>query len=261
MGKALTLAVAGLVAAILNRIAGDEIKAWLPWFTNRLLWIAVEHLPEDQRERFSEEWASHVGDVPGDVGKLVTAVGCVWAAQQIRCTQTYGMPILQRVSKRFVDFSVAAAVLFLLAPMFLLSAALIKLERGIAANVLDRLLIPGADGKSFVQYRFNIGTIRKQVPMPNGPAYRTIEVSRLGSFFAWSGWNELPLLINVLRGDMALVGPVVFRGDVLIVLQVARSTATKNSTARFPNGSVWRISLGHIFRAIKFGISDRDHWK
>jgi hypothetical protein len=130
MGKALILAVGGLITAIFSRLAGDEVKSWIPWFTKRLLQIAIECLPEAQRERFSEEWASHISDVPGEIGKLVTATGCVWAALETASILTYDTPILERVSKRIVDFSAATVALLFTAPLFSLLALLIRLECG-----------------------------------------------------------------------------------------------------------------------------------
>jgi hypothetical protein len=57
------------------------LKAQIAWFTSRLLDLAVQRLPEDQRARFAEEWASHLNDISGDIGKVVFARGCVSAAQ------------------------------------------------------------------------------------------------------------------------------------------------------------------------------------
>lgn len=75
MAKALLLGFGGMITAILTRFFGDELKAWMPWFSKRLLRIALERLPECQRERFSEEWASHISEVPGELGKVAVALG------------------------------------------------------------------------------------------------------------------------------------------------------------------------------------------
>jgi hypothetical protein len=83
MAQALVLALGGILAAILNRLSGGAFDAWIPRFTGWLLDLATNRLPEDQRERFAEEWASHVNEVSGDVGKIAFAWGCVSAAQEI----------------------------------------------------------------------------------------------------------------------------------------------------------------------------------
>lgn len=224
MGKALILAAVGLIVAILNRIVGDEIIAWLPWFTKRLLRLAIEHLPEDQRARFSEEWSSYIDDVPGGVGKLVNAVGCVWAAQQITCTMMYGVPVFQRILKRFVDFSAAAVLLVICAPTLLLIAALLKLHRGINESVLSRTPIIEANGKSWVKYQFSVATVQRySVRHENISAFT--QITRFGKFLVSSGLSELPMLLNVLRGDMDFQAAVTRRWTLLIV-GPARPTAS-----------------------------------
>jgi hypothetical protein len=83
MAQALILALAGILTAVLNRLSGGALDVWIPWFTQRLLDLAIKRLPEDQRERFAEEWASHINDMPGDVGKIAFASGCVSAAHEM----------------------------------------------------------------------------------------------------------------------------------------------------------------------------------
>lgn len=83
MGKALALGVGGILAALLNKLFAGRLKAWMSWFTNALLDSALERLPEGQRERFAEEWPSHLNDLSGDFGKVVFALGCVFAAREM----------------------------------------------------------------------------------------------------------------------------------------------------------------------------------
>ena len=83
MAQALILALGGMLTAVLNRLSGDALHAWIPWFTQRLLDLATKRLPEDQQERFAEEWAGHSNDVSGDIGKIAFAWGCVSAAQEM----------------------------------------------------------------------------------------------------------------------------------------------------------------------------------
>jgi hypothetical protein len=73
----------GILAAFVSRQMADEFKAWTPWWLKHLLMIAVSRLPEDERERFSEEWQSHVTQVPGEIGKIMVALGCIIAACKI----------------------------------------------------------------------------------------------------------------------------------------------------------------------------------
>ena len=61
MAQALILALGGILTAVLNRLSGGALHASIAWFTRRLLDLATKRLPENQRERFAEEWATCCG--------------------------------------------------------------------------------------------------------------------------------------------------------------------------------------------------------
>ncbi|HEY8009223.1 MAG TPA: hypothetical protein VIE66_21140 [Methylocella sp.] len=77
------LAVFGVLAAAISRQLADEFKAWTPQLIRHLIKSAVRQLPENQRERYTEEWQSHVDSVPGEVGKLIVAFGFLQASWKI----------------------------------------------------------------------------------------------------------------------------------------------------------------------------------
>jgi hypothetical protein len=79
----LGLFVASVLTAVLAGLAADEFGAWTPSMIRNLIKFAVRRLPENQRERFHEEWQSHVNDVPGRVGKLLVAAGFSIAAYDL----------------------------------------------------------------------------------------------------------------------------------------------------------------------------------
>jgi uncharacterized protein involved in exopolysaccharide biosynthesis len=70
------------------------LNIWMRRLTKRLLRIAIERLPEAQRERFSEEWASHINEVTGEISKIAVALGCISAAQQIASLSKSAEPVL-----------------------------------------------------------------------------------------------------------------------------------------------------------------------
>ena len=72
-----------IVIAALGRLLADEISAWEPLLTRRLIRLAARQLPRDLRERYREEWSSHVQDVPGEAGKVLIAAQFVLAAIRI----------------------------------------------------------------------------------------------------------------------------------------------------------------------------------
>jgi hypothetical protein len=78
------LFVVTVLTAALARLIVEEVSAWSPAFIRSLIKLAVRRLPENRRERFGEEWQSHINDVPGQVGKLLVAVGFFIAAYDIR---------------------------------------------------------------------------------------------------------------------------------------------------------------------------------
>jgi hypothetical protein len=68
------------LAALFGKLCADEIKAWLPWITEKVTRAAITKLPANKRERYSEEWASYLNEVPGELTKIWVACGFFWAA-------------------------------------------------------------------------------------------------------------------------------------------------------------------------------------
>jgi len=77
-----------LTGSTVSTVAADEVKAWSPWLAARLTKFAVKQLPKSDRERYAEEWDSHVADTPGSVGKICVAFGFLFAAHKIRRENT-----------------------------------------------------------------------------------------------------------------------------------------------------------------------------
>ncbi|MGI8570363.1 MAG: hypothetical protein ACR2KT_15590 [Methylocella sp.] len=71
--------LAVLLGAAASRQLADEFKAWTPRLVDVIIRRAVRQLPENQRERFAEEWPSHVDQIPGEVGKLIATFGFLLA--------------------------------------------------------------------------------------------------------------------------------------------------------------------------------------
>jgi lipopolysaccharide/colanic/teichoic acid biosynthesis glycosyltransferase len=105
--------------------------------------------------------------------------------------------------KRTLDVAVAAPVLLLLAPLFIVIAAAIKLES--PGGVLYRCRRVGRGGRELRMLKF-----RKMHEGARGPALvqkKDERFTRLGAFLARTKLDELPQLWNVLKGEMSLVGP------------------------------------------------------
>lgn len=79
----LCLIAVSILTAALSRLLAEEMSAWTPSIIRSLIKFAVGRLPEHHRERFEEEWQSHVNDVPGQIGKLLAALCFLFAAYHI----------------------------------------------------------------------------------------------------------------------------------------------------------------------------------
>ena len=120
------------------------------------------------------------------------------------------------VLKRLLDINVSLALLVLLAPMFLLVAILVRFESpGPAFFVQDRV---GRNKRKFKMYKFRTMVVhaeKEQVGLEkcneaDGPVFKIKDdprVTRLGNYLRKTSIDELPQLLNVLKGDMSLVGP------------------------------------------------------
>ena len=110
------------------------------------------------------------------------------------------------VLKRIVDFSAALAGLLIAAPIMALIALAIKLDsKGPVLYSQERV---GRFGESFQMYKFRTMRVDAEAA---GPVWAAREddprVTRLGAFLRRSHFDELPQILNVLIGDMSLVGP------------------------------------------------------
>lgn len=118
--------------------------------------------------------------------------------------------------KRFFDIALSVLSLILLSPLFLLTAIAIKLDDG--GPVIYSQTRAGKSGKSFKFYKFrsmdtNAEEKKKELKPLNetdGPVFKITNdprISKVGKFIRKSSIDELPQLINVLRGEMTIVGP------------------------------------------------------
>lgn len=123
------------------------------------------------------------------------------------------------MAKRAFDLLVAAAALLVLSPLMAAVALLVRLES--PGPVLFRQPRVGKDGKVFSMYKFrtmrvDAGDDDASTPVPRvsdfstyvfDPMYGGKQYTRIGRFLRSTSLDELPNLLNVLRGEMSLVGP------------------------------------------------------
>ncbi len=106
-------------------------------------------------------------------------------------------------AKRLFDVMVSAAALVLLSPVMLATAAAVRLAMG--SPILFRQTRPGIGGEPFELVKFR--TMRNAFDRNGEPLSDAQRLTRFGRFLRASSLDELPQLLNVLRGEMSLVGP------------------------------------------------------
>jgi sugar transferase (PEP-CTERM system associated) len=108
--------------------------------------------------------------------------------------------------KRILDIAVSVAFLIFTLPFTLLTIILVKLESpGPALYRQERV---GLHGKPFPVLKFR--SMRQDAERAGAPQWATVKdprVTRVGAFIRKTRIDELPQLINVLRGEMSFVGP------------------------------------------------------
>lgn len=123
---------------------------------------------------------------------------------------------LYKVSKRALDVIASFLGLVILSPILLIVAILIKLEsKGPAIFAQSRI---GLNGEEFKMYKFrsmvqNAEELKEKLAKQNemsGPMFKMKNdprVTKVGKFIRKTSIDELPQLLNILKGDMTLVGP------------------------------------------------------
>jgi exopolysaccharide biosynthesis polyprenyl glycosylphosphotransferase len=151
-------------------------------------------------------------------GVSVQEVGCVplMTPQRVRITG------VDAVLKSALDYIGAAAGLLLLGPVLLLLGALVALDS--PGPALYRRRVLGRGGKPFDAFKFRTMVVDAERVLAADAALRQAfeqnyklrndpRVTRLGSFLRRTSLDELPQLVNVLRGEMSLVGPRMIAPD------------------------------------------------
>lgn len=109
--------------------------------------------------------------------------------------------------KRLFDIFITTILVLVMAPVFLVAALAIKLES--PGPVLYRQTRLGRHGAPFAIMKFRTMFVGAE-QSATGPIFELSadpRTSRVGRFLRRTSMDELPQLLNVLRGDMSLVGP------------------------------------------------------
>jgi exopolysaccharide biosynthesis polyprenyl glycosylphosphotransferase len=141
-------------------------------------------------------------------------------------------------AKRLIDIFGALFFLIVFSPLMLLAAILIKIDsRGSIIFVQQRV---GENGKLFWMYKFRTMVEGSEEMLPELVDFSTLEepvfkikndprVTRIGHFLRRTSIDEIPQFLNVLKGEMSLVGP---RPEEVVVVQRYNSWHRKRLLAK-----------------------------
>ena len=119
------------------------------------------------------------------------------------------MTRFQEILKRVLDVVFSAAVLIVLWPLFLVLYVIVKIDS--PGPGIFRQARLGKNGEPFTCFKFRTMIMdAPHIRKPDGSAYTGIDdprITRVGRFLRWTSLDELPQFINVLKGDMSVVGP------------------------------------------------------
>ena len=109
----------------------------------------------------------------------------------------------KNIIKRIIDFMLSLITLLLLSPIFIIVAALVRVKLGSPVFFCQKR--PGKDEKIFTIYKFRTMTDKRD---ENGNLCSDdIRLTPFGRKLRATSLDELPQLLNVIKGDMAIVGP------------------------------------------------------
>lgn len=134
---------------------------------------------------------------------------------QVRTLPVYGIPLIEintqilkpweSIVKRFIDIIFSLLVLILGIPIWILIAIIIKLEsKGPIFYKQERV---GKNGKIFKIYKFRSMVQDAEKHGPQWAKVNDPRVTKFGYFLRKSHLDEIPQFINVLKGEMSIVGP------------------------------------------------------
>jgi exopolysaccharide production protein ExoY len=201
----LLLVAAGLVFTwlakqILGALVAQQVRGSIPDYAAQRTRSAAQKLPADLKDEYEAEWLAELAALDS---KPITAIryahGLSRAAREIARRAGVESPqgrIAMAVA-RGSDLASSATLLLLFLPLLLTFALATFIGHG-RQPIFAKSIRLGKGGKPFHRLRF--ATLKR---LPDGQ----LEFTPLGRFLRRFSLDELPILLNILRGDLSLVGP------------------------------------------------------
>jgi Undecaprenyl-phosphate glucose phosphotransferase len=135
------------------------------------------------------------------LGNLPVHVGPLRAAE----LQRRPLTLAERAAKRTIDLVLASAAMVVLLPLMALVAVLIKFDS--PGSALFTQTRGGFNSRPFRIFKFRTLSTRDDASVLRPVCRNDSRLTRLGRILRRTSIDELPQLLNVIRGDMSLVGP------------------------------------------------------
>ena len=129
------------------------------------------------------------------------------ARQRVLAIEIQRAPLsaTERSVKRFMDVAIASLALILFLPIVAFTAIAIKLDS--KGPVIFRQHRKGFNGRQFMMFKFRTMTVQENGAVIAQATRDDPRVTSIGRLLRSSSIDELPQLLNVLKGDMSLIGP------------------------------------------------------
>ena len=113
--------------------------------------------------------------------------------------------IIQNVSRRLLDLTFATLSLIGLLPLVMLCALLVRIQS--PGPIIYRAKRVGRGGRIFEMYKFRTMVANAESLGTGLTIYGDSRITKLGRFLRWTKWDEIPQFLNVIKGDMSIIGP------------------------------------------------------
>ncbi len=210
-----------IVIPVIVSVLTDDAKTFLPRFAQYLVRKAAMRLPEANRLDYCEEWLAHIEEIPEITGKLWHAISLYgWGSFRLRGALSPNERIWRYGRwKRALDIIYCVAALPLIFPIFLVIAVMTVWGRG---PVLIGQPCVGMDGRVFRLLKFRTMKVGADKDLEEHLAsnseaaaeWRKPQMVRydprmtaVGRFLRKTNLDTLPHLLNILKGEMSIIGP------------------------------------------------------
>lgn len=115
------------------------------------------------------------------------------------------LKLLQKIIKYIFDYTVATILLVIFSPLFLIIAIVLKTIK--PNKIIYKQERIGYKGKPFIMYKFKTMYDDAEIEGPQLSSANDTRITPIGRILRKYRLDELPNLINVLKGEMSIVGP------------------------------------------------------